>query len=356
MLSKPFCLRLNRLREELAKQDIACCLIESPIDLLYLTGQHFSCGTLCVESESEELFVDGRYYEQARSSFSKTTLMSDSALKEAFAKYKNVAFDSKSTSYERFLKLSSLTDAVFVPLPSLLKNVRSIKEPQEISIMKESAHLLWKGFEHLKSILHVGISEKQTALHFEIFCKNAGAEALAFDPIIAFGAHTAMPHHHCTDRILQPGDPVLIDIGVSLHGYRSDMTRMLFFSPVQEHVFKLYEIVQRAQKAALSACKPGVSVSLLDQAARAEMHKEGVEDLFVHSLGHGIGLETHEFPRLTSKGEDKETLLSPGMVVTIEPGLYTQGIGGARYEDTILITEQGYENFYEFTPATVFMD
>ena len=234
-----------------------------------------------------------------------------------------------------------------IPEPSLFKTLRLIKDAGEIEKMKQSAHLAWKGYEWILSALKVGVTEKEIAKGFEIFCLQSGADCLSFDPIIAFGSNGAMPHYHPQDIPLTKEDPVLIDIGVVLDYYHSDMTRVFF--PASQKTGKIhhfYTLIQKAQKKALSLCRPGVKLGTLDAAVREVFRAEDVESLYVHSLGHGIGLQTHEFPRIKHDNEDKDLVLEPGMVFTVEPGLYLPGTGGVRYEDTIVITAHGYENFY----------
>jgi Xaa-Pro aminopeptidase len=169
---------------------------------------------------------------------------------------------------------------------------------------------------------------------------------MAFEPIIAFGANSALPHHRASETKLKAGDVILIDIGVVLNNYRSDMTRVILPKKPSAFVKQIYTIVREAQQAALDLCKPGVPLKALDLATREVMRKADVETHFVHSLGHGVGLDIHEYPRIKFDGEDKEVILKPGMVITIEPGLYFPKQFGVRYEDTIAITKTGYENFY----------
>lgn len=333
-------------------------LIEDPVNLLYLTGLNLSCGKLLLSKTQSLLLVDGRYLEVAQKKAPLPVELDDSAVFLNFSKNNRITtwkFDPQFTSYERFTQLQKLLD-VPLSLPCqtssgevspLFESLRVIKDDTEILKMKKSARLLWKGFLFIKQSLKVGITEKELATQFEIFCLKNGAEKLAFEPIIAFGANSAMPHYRAGNRRLKKGDLVLIDIGVVKDHYHSDMTRVLFFKKTDPYLAHLYALVKESQKAALSLCRPGVKIGQLDRAAREVFKREGVEDLFIHSLGHGIGLKTHEFPRIKQDGKDKKTVLKKGMVFTIEPGLYIPGTGGVRYEDTIVITENGYTNFYK---------
>ncbi len=333
-------------------QSLGCeaCLIQNPLDLLYLTGLPLSAGKLCVHAQEAVLFVDGRYLQAAQDKAPMPVAFDE---KEAAPSYfrkhqsKAVWFDGQHTSYDAFIKWKeNLKSIDFVPHTSFFKTLRMIKDAEEILKMKKSAHLLWKGFEYIRSQLEVGVTEKELSRRFEIFCLQHGGEGLAFEPIIAFGPNTAMPHYRSDDISLKAGDIVLIDIGVIVDRYHSDMTRVLFYQKPDPDLEKLHLINKAAHDAALQLCRPGTKVGMLDRAARDVMAKHNVEPLFLHSLGHGIGLETHEHPRIKWDGEDKDLVLEAGMVFTIEPGLYQPGKGGVRYEDTIVITETGYENFY----------
>jgi Xaa-Pro aminopeptidase len=192
---------------------------------------------------------------------------------------------------------------------------------------------------HVVSLLQPFVTEKELAWEFEKYCRERGAERMAFNPIIAFGENTSFPHHSTSDRPWKEREPVMIDVGCVLNSYASDVTRTLWSSDVAPPYARLLEIVQSAQKAALALCKPNTRIGDLDAAARQVMRQEGVEELYLHSLGHGIGLETHEFPRVSIKADERDTPLEEGMVITIEPGLYVAGVCGARHEDTIIVTQ-----------------
>src|SRR5579872_5429537 len=225
---------LIRLQQHLAAENHSLCLIEDPVDLLYLTGVQLSAGALYVSQKDAYLFVDGRYVEIAKQkSVIPAFLHSEKAL-ESFidmVKATTLAFDSAKTSYDRYEALKNLAKKqtlTLVPCSNLLKSIRAIKNGEELEKMRQSAALLWRGFMHLQSYIRVGISERELALIFEFYCRKEGAEKLAFEPIIAFGVHSALPHHRAGEALLKPGEHVLVDIGVVLNHYHSDMTRVLF--------------------------------------------------------------------------------------------------------------------------------
>lgn len=347
--------RLKKLQKRLAAEKTSVCLIENTTDLFYLTGLHMSAGSLYVTPKTAHLFVDGRYLQAVQEKCPIPSSLSEGKKIELFLE-KNLrggifAFDREKTSFARYekfrqLQLSKKISFILRPASPFLKEIRAIKDKEELKKMRQSAELLWKGFLHLQRIVKVGMSEKEIALAFELFCRKEGAEGLAFEPIIAFGPNSALPHHRAGATVLKKGTLILVDIGVVFQSYHSDMTRVLFPAGSSAFLKKMYGIIQEAQRAALQLCKPGVKVKELDLAARRVMAREGVEERFLHGLGHGIGLETHEFPRLKYNGEDKDVSLEEGMVITIEPGLYFPGKGGVRYEDTIIITKKGYDNLY----------
>ena len=328
------------------------CIIEHPIDLFYLTGLQLSAGKLCVHADESILFVDGRYLQICQEKAPvKVCYDEREAIASFFAKCpcKRLYFDPKNTLYDSFLRWQELLRASKIELcanSALFQQLRMIKDHKELDKMRKSALLLWKGFDFLLTQFQEGITEKELARRFEIFSLQNGAEGLAFQPIIAFGAHSAMPHYQPDETPLQENSLVLIDIGVSLDHYHSDMTRVVFYKRPDPELKRLYQINKAGQEAALALCRPGVKLGTLDRAARDVMAREGVEQLYVHSLGHGIGLQTHEHPRIKWDGIDKDLVLEPGMVFTVEPGLYVAGKGGVRYEDTVVITASGYENFY----------
>ncbi len=336
--------RIGRLQKQLSFWKKDGCIIDSPTDLFYLTGLELSAGRLVVLRGKAALFVDGRYVQAAREKSPVPVELFSSTSIAAFAKGK-IVFDSACTTVEKAEAFKKICPKA-APLPALLKELRAIKDEKEIAALKKSACLLWKGYEHIRKIIKSGVSEEEIALEFEIFCRRNGASSLAFEPIIAFGENSAMPHYRAGKAKLKKGQIVLCDIGVVVDGYRSDMTRFFFFGKPDSKLEEMATVVRAAHKAALDVCRPGAKIQEIDEAARKIMRTFDMEKLFVHSLGHGIGLQTHEFPIIRYDGADKETVLKAGMAITIEPGLYKSGLGGVRYEDTIVITKGGYTNLY----------
>lgn len=319
-------------------------MIENPIDLFYLTRLSLSKGILVITDKRAELFVDGRYFEAAQKQKDLTVRLYE---KNSWAKYLkgSIGFDSTFTSFAQYEMLkSSWPEVMWKPLESPLKQMRAKKNPEEIAALKRAAELTAKGIQHIKSLLKEGISEEELAFSFEFFCRKNGASGLSFDPIIAFGENSAYPHYRTGKALLKKGDIVLMDVGCVVDHYRGDLTRVEFFGKADPRIDHFFQVVKKAHDKAVQAARPGIKVGQLDRMVRDEFRKEGMEEYFLHSLGHGIGLETHEYPRLRDQGEDGETLLEPGMVVTIEPGLYQAGLGGVRYEDMILVTDQGSIN------------
>lgn len=353
--------RLKRLQNFLEKSSCDAVIISDAINLYYMTGLELSSGKLLVDLKGAHLFVDGRYYEQCikKSPFSvhlaeKTPLAELLSLPD-FHFIKTLAFSAEETSFKGFKELELLILEIrqyskghrkltLVPLENPVKALRTIKDPEEIELLREAANLGSQGFDYVCTLLKEGISEAEVAMELEIFWKRRGGKKVAFDPIIAFGVNGSMPHYRAGNARLEKGQAVLIDIGVNYKHYHSDMTRVVYFGTPPEQVRIIYSIVEHAQKHALAKCRPGVMIGDLDAAARGFIESQGYGEFFTHSLGHGVGLEIHELPVLRNKPPYDKIILEPGMVITIEPGIYIGGVGGVRLEDTVVITDDGYEN------------
>ena len=325
-------------------------IISHPQDIFYLTGIELSKGIVLMAQDRAVLFVDGRYIAAAKSAspFDVEPLEKE-AFAASFPAINTWAVDaSKITLEEMKWWETKLEGKKFTQLVSPVLKVRAEKSSVEIELLEESAQLLIKGVRHVMAYLKEGISEKQVALEFEMFCKKQGAEKLSFDSIVAFGEKGAYPHYHPGENKLRKGDAVLLDMGVMKGGYASDMTRTFCFEgSFAPRMQLLFDVTAKAKEAAMKLCKAGACIADLDLAARKVMKDHGLESLYPHGLGHGVGLDIHELPVVNKRNDD---VLKENMVITIEPGLYEPGVGGVRLEDTIAITKEGYVNFFETLP------
>lgn len=365
----------NRL---LALQNIladSCCdalIIDDPINIFYLTGIELSTGRILAHTKGALLLVDNRYLEICKNASPFPVLESENPSFESrlaspeFSFINTIAFDSDKTSYKNYLQLKQTIENIFstsqnnrqihlIPLDNPIKKLRTIKDAEEIDILKSAATLGTQGFDFVCSLLKEGITEAEIARELEIFWKKHGSKSLAFDPIIAFGPNSSKPHYRAGKAALKRGDTVLIDIGVNFCHYHSDMTRTIFFGEPNPRMKEIYTIVKNAQEAALTMCRPGTLIGDLDTTARALITSRGYGTNFTHSLGHGVGLEIHELPTIKNSPPFKDVALAPGMVITIEPGIYIPGLGGVRIEDTIVITDSGYENLTKRTKDLIIL-
>lgn len=321
-------------------------LFEDPFDLLYLTGLSLSKATLLV-GEDIALFVDGRYKQAAKEKL-QCEVLSTLDLKEWLKKRQgqSICFDASKTSYARFLQLQEMGksyDITFTSSKNPLIEKRAIKDCDEIRKIEKSSEILMESFLSVLSLLQEGVKEEEIARAFQIEALKRGAQKVSFDPIIAFGENSAKPHYRSGQRSLKKGDLVLMDLGVMVDSYASDMTRSFAWGDIPSSLAHIKNLVKEIFEECLASLKPGVLVKDLDKKAKERMELEGYKPL--HSLGHGVGLELHEFPTLSTLTDD--VCLKEGMVITIEPGIYVEGLGGVRHEDMVLIEKNGYRNFYK---------
>lgn len=342
-------MRIERVQKALQGMSCNALLVDDPVNLYYLTGINLSAGKMVVHENGAHLFVDGRYLQIAEK-LSPVPVTLTSQEQNHFQDYLRdlpsiqiLAFNSETTSYSTYNELKKNLDPIaLLAVDNPIKKMRAIKDDEEITLLRQAALLGNQGFDYICSLIKENISESELATELEIFWKRKGAKGVAFDPIVAFGPNSAMPHYRAGQSRLKKGEHILIDIGVNLDHYHSDMTRVVYFHEPDPKINEIYEIVKKAQLTAISLCRPGVLVSDLDHAARQVIADHGYGEFFNHSLGHGVGLEIHEWPPI--RASSKDIILKKGMVLTIEPGIYLPGIGGVRLEDTLLITYDSYES------------
>jgi Xaa-Pro aminopeptidase len=328
-------------------------LLTHPPDLAYLTNFTGSDSVGLITEKDFFVATDFRYQEQiaAEAAWVKVTLrdakMSDALVKVlTAAKVKKIGFEANFTtvgqidSIQQALKAAKMT-LELVPLDNVMINLRKVKDDHEVDLIRKSIAVAEEAFEAIQSEIKVGQTENYLAglLAFEM--RSRGASGSSFPVIMATGANSSLPHYRPQETLIQRDQPLLIDWGAVVKGYCSDLTRTMLVGRVSPRIRKIYQIVHDAQLAAIAFLRPGVTTLQADRIARDVIEDAGYGKEFGHGLGHGIGLEIHEGPVLRKTGGEEE--LRPGMIVTVEPGIYIPGEGGVRIEDDVLITHSGCE-------------
>jgi Xaa-Pro aminopeptidase len=347
--------RLARARLALEQGHLDALLVTYLPNIAYLCGFTGSAGVLVIGQSQRDsvFFTDGRYTQQAHQEIQKKTvrikiLTGKSALAAASEwlaqqkSWRKIGIDATHLSVaERNTFAKSLrSKARLVEAPAIVEQMRMIKDPAEITKIRAACHLGVALFDRLLEVVRPGVSETQVAGELEFAARRLGAEQMSFSTIIAGGPRSALPHGRASQVRLPPRGFVVCDFGVILAGYCSDMTRTLHLGRPPKRARRVYEAVREAQQAALDAVKPGTTVGEVDRVARKLLHRLNLARFFTHSTGHGLGLEIHEAPRIAAgQGET----LRPGMVITIEPGVYLPGELGVRIEDTVVVTDSRCE-------------
>ncbi|MBM3208435.1 MAG: M24 family metallopeptidase [Chlamydiae bacterium] len=345
--------RLNVFQKYLVSQKIEACVLEDCDDLLYFTGLDLSYGRLWIFEKDVALLVDSRYIDVAKkeSLVQPVFLLKTEEEKRLIEKFRpsSVQFDGSKTTVTRSNDLKKFLETISYKIDlqskdALTSSIRMCKGACEIYDIKQSILILKKAFNYIKSIVKTGVTESDLSREFEIILREKGSSGSSFDPIIAFEKNASMPHYRPRNIKLKNNQMILFDIGCIYNHYRSDMTRIFFHGTPNPALLRIASLVKQSHSLAIKMCHPGVKIGDIDQAVRNFFREEKVDHLFTHSLGHGIGLQTHEAPIIRCDGRDKDLILQPGMVITIEPGLYLSDLGGVRIEDMILINDSGCEN------------
>ena len=341
-------MRIERACQKVADLELDGLIIENPSDIFYLTGQQFSQAQLLLKKDEALLLLDGRYFGQTQGKVSCEVILAEKeAFQTATQGIKKIGFDSSFVTVDKAGMLAKSAPAKeWISVPRPLRDLRVCKDPDEIKTLREAARVTADGYRHILKKLKEGIEEREIAVDFEFHCRRMGASKMSFDPIVAFGENSAYPHHRAGSERLKKNQFALFDLGAAVNHYQGDMTRGFFFGQPLAELERFYGLVKQAHDIAAAAIRPGARLGDLDRLVRGFFEKEGVEHLFSHSLGHGVGIDVHEYPLVRFDSDDRDLMLRPGMVFTIEPGLYLPGIGGVRYENTYSVTESGSENFY----------
>lgn len=338
--------RLATLRENLQVDGGRLIYLDDLVAIRYLTGFSGSAATCLVDLEQTEVLLstDGRYLAQAaeeaehngiRLSLTHRDLLdADGPIATKRAQLRAVGVDLASLT----LAHARALDALGIPTVNvgpMLQRTRAVKDETELAAIRRAAEIADKAMDQALAHLAPGVTELEIAGQFELWLRRLGASAAGFATIVAFGERTALPHAHPTTRQLSSGEPVIVDFGAEVEGYRSDATRSLVLGEPPEEWDRTRALVAEAKAAGVATLRAGQPPSSVEEATRQVLRDAGVEEWLLHSIGHGVGLEIHEAPFTRSS----EPLLAPGMCVTVEPGLYYQGRFGVRLEDLYLVTE-----------------
>ncbi|MEO8096949.1 MAG: Xaa-Pro peptidase family protein [Acidobacteriota bacterium] len=340
--------RRQGVASALTAQKVDALLVSSLASIRYLTGFAGSNALLLVTPLESHFFTDPRYATDAQQNIDckvhvcKKGLFDEMAAVAKRKRLKRLGFEPSWMKVEPYEKLKKTlgSSIKLQPVTGVVEGLRAIKSPAEIDRIRASVKANSEAYLKTLRRVKLGVRELDVAAELDFQMRMAGAEQNAFETIVASGVRTALPHAHPTHRKLEANELLLIDMGATLDGYCSDMTRMSFLGQPGKAIRKLYGAVLEAQLAGVAAVKAGAVAGQVDAAARDVLKRHELDRAFVHSTGHGLGLEIHEDPRIAKK---EKTKLQAGMVITIEPGAYIEGLGGVRIEDTVLVTENGCE-------------
>ncbi len=346
-------LRVSRLRALMRRSGVEALLILDLKNIRYLTGFSGSDGALLVGAGKPVLLVDGRYLTQAgkQAPEARAVLYRDkvSGIADALSArgIKHVGFEPAAATVELHSALRRKAKNVrWKPLPSDLGAIRAVKDGKEMESIRKAICIASEALRSTLGRIRPGVCEREIAVELEYTMHKKGADAPSFDSIIASGPNSALPHARPGTRKIRPGDFVVVDFGAVFSGYHSDETCTFAVGRKGRKHEKLYAVVKEAHDRALAAVGPGVACRDVDAAARSVIEKAGYGDCFSHGTGHGVGLDVHEAPRLSTLSD---SVLKEGMVITIEPGIYIPGFGGVRIEDMVLVEKGGARVLTEFS-------
>ncbi|MBC8264235.1 MAG: aminopeptidase P family protein [Anaerolineales bacterium] len=341
-------MRLTKLREILTTEGLDAILITQPENRRYLSGFTGSAGVLLISQEQAVLATDFRYYEQVEKQAPDFQL---AEVKDEFKTVlpelvqqlgaKRVGFESAHLTVDQHREWQEVVEGFeLATTKELVTRMRAVKDEDELSRIKKAIALADQAIARIVGFIEPGMTEKEVAWELEVFMRTHGAEKLAFDIIVGSGPNGAMPHASASERVIQAGEPIVIDMGAMVGGYNSDLTRTICAGRPDDKFREIYDIVLEAQLAAEQSIRPGMQGKQADDIARQVIEKAGYGENYGHGLGHGVGLAVHEKPGVGRLSED---VLEPGMVFTVEPGIYLPGWGGVRIEDIVVMREDGVE-------------
>ena len=336
--------RLKNLRSQMAQKKLDAVLVTKRENYMYLSGFTGTSAFLVITGDEAVLVTDFRYTEQAQrqapvyevSTYAGSVIKGLNDVIES-RNIHTLGFEDTSLTVDKYNEYKEkLEIKEMAPLGGMFEELRLIKDEEELQLIKKAVKIADDTFEHVLKLIKPGIAEVELAAEMEYFMRRQGASGTSFQSIVASGKRSSMPHGVASEKKLEMGDTITLDFGALYNGYCSDMTRTVFLGKPDEELKKIYKIVLEAQLAGSAGVKTGLSGKDIDMIARELIAKAGYGDKFGHGLGHGVGLEIHEEPRLSMTGL---RIMKNGMVVTVEPGIYVDGLGGVRIEDMLVVND-----------------
>ncbi|MBF0593786.1 MAG: aminopeptidase P family protein [Candidatus Omnitrophica bacterium] len=342
--------RLSKLQSFFSELEVDAVFVSTPVNIRYLTGHLAEDAWLLITRAKTFYITDFRYIEHVKKVFKARNIdviqFEESLFKTvvqlaASHKVKVFGFEENHLTCYQFGRLRALAGkgVKFKGLSGAVEALRVVKEAQELDILRQAIRINLKGFSFIKKFICPGVSEEAVLFKLQDFIRREGV-AFSFPPIIASGPNAAYPHARVSGRELKSSEPLLLDLGVEVSGYKSDLTRMFFLGKMSRSFEQNLSAIHGAQEAAYKVIRAGVEAKVVDAAARGFLEKKGLAQYFGHSLGHGVGLDTHEMPRISGKSGE---ILLENMVITVEPGVYFPGRYGVREEEMVLVTKNGCE-------------
>jgi Xaa-Pro aminopeptidase len=339
---------LESIRAGLSNLDVQALWVAKPANVRYLTGfTSPSDAKLLITESAAVLYTDARYTVQAQNECRVPHVIA--RWEEVFAHVKplvtgkNVGFEADAVLYSDFNELLQGLGVTLLPVMGMVEALRAVKSDDEVQKMRHAAQIADVAFEQILPLVVPGASERDIALQLEFQMRRLGAERAAFEIIVASGERGAMPHGTAGHKLIADGELVTIDWGAALDGYHSDCTRTVAVGRVSDKLIEIYRTVLEAHRLGMAAVRPAAKCFAVDAISRDAIDGAGYGEFFGHSLGHGVGLDVHEMPKLSFRARDEERL-EVGNVVTVEPGIYVPGVGGVRIEDMVLVTSDGCES------------
>lgn len=341
-------MKIEKIKEILQNDQAA--LIMSDANRRYLTGFPSSAGIVYISKNSSVFLIDFRYFEKAKREvvgFDVVLLSNTFEQLNEIIKKENVSTVLIETDNIFLSDFNLYSDKIVADvindncLSKKLSQMRSVKNREELEFIKTAQSYAEKTFDYILDRIKVGVTEREIMLDMEFYMRKLGSEGVAFDFIVVSGKNSSLPHGVPTDKKIESGDFVTMDFGAKFNGYCSDMTRTIAVGFVSDEQRKVYDTVLKAQIKALNVIKPGAVCKDVDFVARQLIYSSGFEGCFGHGLGHSLGIEVHENPSFNTRSE---VVLEPGMVMTVEPGIYLENKFGVRIEDMVYITDDGYIN------------